>query len=163
MPPIPPMPPPPPGIGGAGSFGSSATMASVVTRRAAWGSVIRFSSKKPLCHSRFLSNYLCKSTGNNFRRTGNFLTETGKFPAAKELGLKSTSERNGGIPRHEQNRQRAHSLRSQDEYPFDVCSRRRARMEDGVTTFPKLRPGIGAVDVDDDIGRIEQNNQVLCE
>src|SRR6202023_2302532 len=37
MPPIPPMPPPPPPpcIGGAASFGSSATMASVVTKRAA--------------------------------------------------------------------------------------------------------------------------------
>jgi hypothetical protein len=34
MPPMPPMPPPP-GIGGAGSFGNSATMASVVTIRAA--------------------------------------------------------------------------------------------------------------------------------
>src|ERR1700681_78897 len=32
---MPPMPPPPPGIGGAGSFGNSATMASVVTSRAA--------------------------------------------------------------------------------------------------------------------------------
>ena len=36
-------------------------------------------------------------------------------------------------------------------------------MEDGVTTLPKLRPRIGAVDVDDDIRRIQQNDQVLCE
>lgn len=36
-------------------------------------------------------------------------------------------------------------------------------MEDGVTVLPKLRPGIGAVHVDDDIRRIEQNDQVLRE
>jgi hypothetical protein len=36
-------------------------------------------------------------------------------------------------------------------------------MENGVTALPKLRPGVGAVDVDDDIGRIEQNDQVLRE
>ena len=36
-------------------------------------------------------------------------------------------------------------------------------MENGVAPLAKLRPGIGAVDVDDDIGRIEQNDQVLRE
>ena len=36
-------------------------------------------------------------------------------------------------------------------------------MEDGVTPLPELRPCIGAVHVDDDIRRIQQNDQVLCK
>ena len=36
-------------------------------------------------------------------------------------------------------------------------------MKNGVAPLPELRPGIGAVDIDHDIGRIEQNDQVLRE
>jgi hypothetical protein len=36
-------------------------------------------------------------------------------------------------------------------------------MEHRVRTLAKLRPGIGTVDVDDDIRRIQQNDQVLRE
>ncbi len=36
-------------------------------------------------------------------------------------------------------------------------------MKNGVTPFPELRPAIGAMDIDHDIGRIEQNDQVLRE
>ena len=36
-------------------------------------------------------------------------------------------------------------------------------MEDSVTPLPELRSCIGAVHVDDDIRRIQQNDQVLCK
>jgi hypothetical protein len=65
-----------------------------------------------------------------------------------------------GIPRHQKNGQRAHALRSQDKHALDICRRRGTRMEDGVTTLPKLGSGIGTVDVDDDIRRIQQNDQI---
>ena len=68
-----------------------------------------------------------------------------------------------GIPGHQQNRQRAHALRPQDKHALDVGRRRGPRMKNGVAPLPELRPGIGAVDIDHDIGRIEQNDQVLRE
>jgi len=36
-------------------------------------------------------------------------------------------------------------------------------MKNGVAPLPELRPGIGAMNIDHDIGRIEQNDQVLRE
>src|SRR5580704_1659522 len=62
-----------------------------------------------------------------------------------------------------QDGKRAHSLRAVDEDTFDVRRRGWAGVETGIVPVAKLRPAIGMVQIDDNVGGIEQHDQVLRE
>ena len=54
--------------------------------------------------------------------------------------------------------QRAHPLRAVDENSFNVRRGRWARVEGGVMTVVELGPAIGVMEVNDDVGRVEQHD-----
>ena len=69
----------------------------------------------------------------------------------------------GGGAGHRQDRERTHPLRAVDEHPFDVGRRRRAGVEGGLVPVVELRPAVGVVEIGDDVGRIERDDEVLCQ
>ena len=58
---------------------------------------------------------------------------------------------------------RAHALRAMDEDTLDVRRRGWAGVETGIVTVAELRPAIGVVQIDDNVGGIEEHDQVLRE
>jgi hypothetical protein len=50
-----------------------------------------------------------------------------------------------------------------DQDALDVCGRRRTGMERGIVAVAEFGPAVGVVEIDDDIGGIEQDDQVLRE
>src|SRR6266851_4121384 len=60
-----------------------------------------------------------------------------------------------------QDGKRAHALRAMDEYALDVRRRGRTGVKRGIMPFVKLGPAIGVVQIDDDVGWIEEYDQVL--
>ena len=65
--------------------------------------------------------------------------------------------------RNWQDGKRAHALCAVDEHTLDIRRRRWAGVETGIVPVAELGPAIGVVDVDDDVGGIEQHDQVLRE
>ena len=63
----------------------------------------------------------------------------------------------------QQHGKRAHALRAVDQHAFDVRRRGRAGVEDSIVHCRGTRAGIGVVEIDDDVGGIEQHDQVLRE
>ncbi len=62
-----------------------------------------------------------------------------------------------------QDRERAHTLRAVDENAFDVRGGGWASMEGGIAPVAKLGTAICMVKVDDDIGGVEQHDEMLRE
>src|SRR4029077_558429 len=62
-----------------------------------------------------------------------------------------------------QDGKRAHALRAVDEDTFDIRRRGWAGVETGIVTVAELRPPIGVVQIDDNVGGIEEHDQVLRE
>src|SRR5437764_278351 len=69
----------------------------------------------------------------------------------------------GGCSRDWQDGKRAHALRAVDENTLDVCRRGRTGVETGIVPVAKLGPAIGVVQIDDNVGGIEEHDQVLRE
>src|ERR1700731_5381136 len=68
-----------------------------------------------------------------------------------------------GYSRDWQYRKRAHALRAVDEDTFDVRRSGWAGVETGIASVAELRPAIGVVQIDDNVGGIEEHDQVLRE
>src|ERR1700730_3752515 len=69
----------------------------------------------------------------------------------------------GGCSRDWQDGKRAHALGAVDEDTCDVRRRGRAGVETGIVLVAELGPAIGVVQIDDDVGGIEEHDQVLRE
>jgi len=50
-----------------------------------------------------------------------------------------------------------------DQYPLDVCRSRWTGVECGIIAFAELWPAVSVMEIDDNVGGIEQDNQVLRE
>src|ERR1700736_759855 len=66
-----------------------------------------------------------------------------------------------GYSRDWQYRKRAHALRAVDEDTFDVRRSGWAGVETGIALVAELGPAIGVVQIDDNVGGIEEHDQVL--
>src|SRR6266480_6978048 len=62
-----------------------------------------------------------------------------------------------------QQRERAHTLRAVDQGAFDICSGGGAGVERGVVPVAEFGPAVGVMQIDDDVGGVEQYDQVLRE
>src|SRR5271166_3686155 len=58
---------------------------------------------------------------------------------------------------------RAHALGAVDQNPLDICRGGWTGMEGGIVAVSKLSSAISVMEIDDDVGGVEQNNQVLRE
>src|SRR3954467_13234828 len=69
----------------------------------------------------------------------------------------------GGLAGEGQHAEGAHSLRSMDQYALDVRRRGRAGMERRIVRVAEFGAPIGVMHIDDDVGGIEEHDQVLRE
>ena len=49
-----------------------------------------------------------------------------------------------------------------DQHALDVCSGRWTGVECGIIAFAELRPAVSVMEIDDNVGGIEQDDQVVC-
>src|SRR5271166_4579127 len=62
-----------------------------------------------------------------------------------------------------QDGKRAHALGAVDQNPLDICRGGRTGVEGRIIAVSKLRSAISVMEIGDDVGGVEQNNQVLRE
>src|ERR1700686_3560747 len=75
--------------------------------------------------------------------------------SSRSWAARSACERQDG--------ERAHALRAMDQDALDISCGGRAGVERGVVAVAELGPAVGVVKVHDDVGGIEQYDQVLRE
>src|SRR4029077_10502623 len=124
------------------------------------------------CRSRVSTEYGNSPSIPYLRRSSSVkavpLLRTGSFSSSWCGKLSSTgcSSLVGGVTRcarERQDRQGAHALCAVDQHTFDVSRRGGASVETGIVIVAELGPAVRVVKVHDDVGGIEQHDQVLRE
>src|SRR5947208_2960146 len=124
------------------------------------------------CRSRVSTEYGSSPSSPYLRRSSRVkavpLLRTGSFSSSwcgrsASVGCNSSMYRCTWSTRERQHRKRAHALHAVDQHAFDIRRGGRTGVEARIVTVAELRPAIGVVKVHDDIGGIEQYDQVLRE